>query len=148
MKSIFDPAARAEVAARFRGIPPDRRPHWGQMDAPRMLCHVSDALRVAVGDLPAKSKQKRMFTNPVMRYLAIYVLPWPKGTPTAPEMLSTVPASWDADMDGFVALLERAAALGPGGKWAPHPLFGNISGKTWGDLAWRHLDHHLRQFGA
>jgi hypothetical protein len=149
MKNIFDPAVRAELVERMGRVPPDRKPLWGKMDAPRMLCHVTDALRVAVGDIPARSKGKKAFANPVVRWLLIYALPWPRGkAQTAPEMLTTKPESWDGDMAAFRTLLERAGAVGPGGSWAEHPLFGNISGKTWGDLAYRHLDHHLRQFGA
>ncbi|MDZ4803510.1 MAG: DUF1569 domain-containing protein [Candidatus Eisenbacteria bacterium] len=30
----------------------------------------------------------------------------------------------------------------------PNPIFGNLSVDEWGKLSWKHLDHHLRQFGA
>src|SRR5215216_4433763 len=77
-KTIFDPEARASLLARMERVPPDRAPRWGKMNAPRMLCHVSDALRSALGDLPARSKGKKLFTNPLVRWLMIYVVPWPK----------------------------------------------------------------------
>lgn len=149
MKTIFDPAARASLARRMERVAPDGRPRWGRMSAPQMLCHVSDALRMAVGDLPVKSKGKMMLANPVVRWLAIYVLPWPKGkTRTAPEMLTAQPTEWAADLATFRALLERAGAKPADGPWPVHPLFGDINGKTWGALSYRHLDHHLTQFGA
>ncbi|HEX8695855.1 MAG TPA: DUF1569 domain-containing protein [Longimicrobium sp.] len=147
-KTIFDPEARASLLARMERIPPDRAPAWGKMSAPQMLCHVSDALRSALGDLPVRSKGKKLFTHPVMRWLLIYVLPWPKGAPTAPELLTTGPAEWRADLAAFRELAERMAARDPGGAWPAHPLFGALSGKAWGDLTYRHLDHHLRQFGG
>lgn len=149
MKTVFDPAVRAEVVERMGRIPPDRRPLFGKMSAPQMVCHVSDALRVSLGEIPTRSKGKKVFTNPVVRWLLIHVLPWPKGkTQTAREMLTAQPTDWAADLGTFRALLERMGSRGPGGAWPPHPLFGNLSGKMWGHLTYRHLDHHLGQFGV
>lgn len=149
MKTVFDPAARAELIERMGRIPPDRAPLFGRMSAPQMVCHVSDALRAALGDLEVKSKGPRIFTNPIVRWLAIYHLPWPRGkTKTAPEYLTAQPAEWAADLATFRALMDRVAERGPNGKWAVHPLFGALSGKDTGALLWRHLDHHLQQFGV
>lgn len=149
MKSVFDPAARAALAARMERIPPDRAPLWGRLTAPKMLCHVSDSLRAALGELPVTSKGKAFFANPAVRWLLIHALPWPKGkTQTAPEMLTAQPTEWAADLATFRELLERAGTRDPGGTWPEHPLFGDLSGRTWGALMHRHVDHHLRQFGV
>jgi hypothetical protein len=148
-KTVFDAEARASLLARMEGVPADRRPLWGKMDAPRMLCHVSDAVRVALGDIPATAKGKSAFANPLVRWLAIYVIPWPRGKmETAAEMLSSTPTNRDADLAAFRALLDRIGARGAGGEWPAHPLFGRMPGKIWGDLTYRHIDYHLGQFGA
>jgi hypothetical protein len=83
-----------------------------------------------------------------VRYLAIYVIPWPKGAKTAPEMLARVPEAWAFDVAALKALLERAAANGRAGTWAQHPLFGRLSADDWGALIHRHVHHHLTQFGV
>lgn len=147
MKSIFDPAARAELLARFDRIPRDAAPKWGKMNAPRMLCHVSDSLRVALGDKQVAVK-KSFLSNRLMRWLLIYALPWPKGAPTSPEMLTTSPAEWEEDRRALRELVERVGARGPDAPWPPHPAFGGLSGRQYGHLMHRHLDHHLRQFGV
>jgi hypothetical protein len=64
---------------------------------------------------------------------------------TAPEMLSTRPGSWDADLDACIALMDRVAK---GTANAPHPAFGPLTPREWGRLCWKELDHHLRQFGV
>lgn len=44
--------------------------------------------------------------------------------------------------------MERFGAA-PAEDLAPvHPAFGRMRRADWGIWAWRHLDHHLRQFGA
>jgi Protein of unknown function (DUF1569) len=148
VKTIFDPAVRAEVVARMERVPPGRAPLFGRMSAPQMLCHVSDQMRAALGELPVRSKGKALFANPVVAWLLIHVVPWPKGkAQTAPEMLTAKPTTWDGDLRSFRELVERVGVQPSGGAWPAHPLFGAISGRAWGRLVYRHLDHHLRQFG-
>lgn len=47
---------RTALLERLRGIRPDSRRRWGSLDAPRMLCHVADQMRVALGDLPSRPR--------------------------------------------------------------------------------------------
>ncbi len=71
--------------------------------------------------------------------------PPPGKIKTAPAMLSTQPTSWADDCAVFEALVHRLDAS-PGG--APHPTFGPLTKSEWGQLGWKHIDHHLRQFGV
>ncbi|HEX2204125.1 MAG TPA: DUF1569 domain-containing protein [Longimicrobium sp.] len=148
MKTVFDAGMRGTLLERFGRITPERRPLWGAMDAPRMVAHLNDALRMGLGELPTEPVGNAILRNPLVSWLLINVLPWPKGTPTAPELLAAPPGAWDADTRVFRELLERVGAAGPRAGWPAHPIFGRLSGKRWGELVYRHVDHHLRQFGA
>lgn len=147
MPTLFDPAAADGIRRRLDRLTPDGRPRWGTMSAGRMVAHVSDQLRVALGDLPCEPRPGPM-NNPLVRRLVIYVFPWPKGSPTAPELLTTSAGDWAADVAALRSLIDRFTAAGPAGRLAPHPSLGPLTGRMWGVLAWRHLDHHLRQFGV
>src|SRR4051794_19620195 len=94
-KTMFDRGAREELQRRFESIPPERRPLWGKMSSGQMLAHVNASLAMATGELPTQPK-KTPLTNPLLRWLVIYALPWPKSTPTAPELLATPPGEWNA----------------------------------------------------
>jgi hypothetical protein len=146
MPTLFDDAARADLRARIERLTPDRRPLWGRMDAGRMIVHLTAQLRAGLGEL-ACAPRKTPLNNWLMRRLIVYVLPWPRGSPTAPEFMAQPAATWDQDFAALRAAIDRFAARGPGGPWAEHPAFGPLTGRMWGVLAWRHLDHHLRQFG-
>ena len=148
MATIFDAAARAELRRRVDRLAPDAAGRWGRMTAHEMVCHVSDQLRVALGDLPT-APRPMFLTNRLLRELFVFVLPWPKGKiPTAPEMQSTRPGDWARDVTALHALLDRVGGRAPNDAWAPHPAFGAISGREWGRLCHKHTDYHLRQFGA
>jgi hypothetical protein len=145
-KSIFQAASRAELQQRLARLEPDRVPLWGKLTAPKMVVHLSDSLKMALGELPVASK-KVVIRFPVLKHLIIYFMPWPKSTPTAPELLARAPAAWNGEVVTLSALIERFADRSPRETWPPHPAFGAMSGRLWGALAYRHLDHHFTQFG-
>ncbi len=65
-----------------------------------------------------------------------------------PEFLATCPTTWQADVSRLRALIDRFAGRGPAAPWPPSRVFGRISGRSWGVMLHKHLDHHLRQFGV
>ncbi len=146
--SLWEDAARAELLDRLRRLTPDARPRWGRMTAPQMLTHVNDQLRMSMGELPAVPARLPV-RYPPLRQLVAYVLPWPKGLPTAPELLARIDRStWPAEVATFGTLLHRFASRPVGAAWPEHPAFGRLSRRGWGMLGYRHTDHHFRQFGA
>lgn len=83
-----------------------------------------------------------------LKHLILYVLPFPKGAPTAPELLVAEPGPVAAGQTSLQELLERVGAGPAKGLGPVHPLFGQISRQEWGVLMHKHVDHHLRQFGV
>jgi hypothetical protein len=148
MRSVFEATDRDSLSRRLHTLHPEQPARWGRMDVRQMLCHIADQMRVALGELPAQPR-RTPFRNPALRFLAVHLLPWPKGRiPTLPEMRSTRPGVWEEDLARAEALLQAVAQRGADGAWAEHPAFGQMSGREWGWLVYKHVDHHLRQFGA
>jgi hypothetical protein len=137
---------RSLLLARLQRVRPDAKAAWGTLDAPRMLCHVADQMRVALGDLPAKPGHT-FVTRTFLKFLVVNTgFKAPRGkVQTAPEMLISAPASWESDQRSCLELAERVAR---GDARAVHPAFGPLSPEEWGRLCWKHLDHHLIQFGV
>lgn len=137
---------RAQIIQRLGRLEPGTRPAWGTLDAPRMLCHVADQMRVALGDLPCRPTHN-LATRTLLKFLVVDTAfqPLRGKIRTAPEMLTTRPSSWEADLSACMELAERMARGSP---HAVHPTFGPLSPRDWGRLSWKHLDHHLVQFGA
>jgi hypothetical protein len=147
-RSIFRERDRQAIDQRLAALDPAARPRFGVMTPADMICHMKDAIEVATGAVPCRRRETAL-SNRLLRWLAIYYMPWPKGkVKTAPEMLRTKPANWDADLQRLREMLSATAARGVSASWAPHPAFGGISGTDYGVLIYRHFDHHLAQFGA
>ena len=144
--TLLEEQERSLLLERLRQVRPDAKAAWGSLDAPRMLCHVADQLRVALGDIPTKPVHT-LATRTLLKFLVINTgFQPPRGkVQTAPEMLTSQPSSWEADLLACLELVER---VGRGGAHAVHPTFGPLSPEQWGKLSWKHLNHHLVQFGV
>lgn len=144
--TLYDAARRDELVRRLATLSHDRAPQWGKFTAPRMVSHLLEAFRLSRGELvlPRRPVPLRW----LIRRLLIHTLPFPKGAPTAPEMSSRKPNSWDADVAALQADIAAVREPAAGAVLAVHPFFGDMSAHDWGVLLYKHTDHHLRQFGV
>ena len=148
MGSILRDDERAELRRRLGTLTETSTARWGRMNVAAMLAHLVQSSRLALGELPVASKNMRIFQVFPVKQLILYVIPFPKGAMTAQELLVASPQPFDAGRSELLALLERLAAGPQEGPGPEHPLFGPLSRQEWGALMHKHLDHHLRQFGA
>jgi hypothetical protein len=146
-RSLSNARARQALLDRLKQLSPEARPRWGTMSAPQMLAHLVDWMLMAEGKLKAAPK-RRPLRYPVIKQLAIYWLPFPKGVPTAPELLGRPPLEWTVEQNAMQQHLESFAQLSSKSDWPEHPAFGKLTPQAWGVLGYRHMDHHLRQFGV
>lgn len=130
---------------RLAKLTPDSRARWGRFTAPKMVLHVIEGIRMSTGELTVG---RRSFPLQfLIRPLFIYALPFPKGAPTAPELLARKPESWEADVSTLDRLIDSLDMPAAGTKLPDHPAFGPMSTRDWGHIIYKHLDHHFRQFG-
>ncbi len=148
MKSLNHPADRADIIRRVKSISPDAKGQFGTLTAPRMITHLIDSARMSMGEVEGLRTGMPIGSWPPIKQLIMYVLPIPKAkAATAPQLLATAPTEFAKDVERLCALAERFSK--PETKvGATHPFFGSMTRTSWGILAYRHFDHHLRQFGG
>jgi hypothetical protein len=118
------------------------------MDVVSMLKHLHLSMRMTVGEMPVPSANKRAFQVFPLKHLILYVLPFPKGAPTAPALKPSAAESLEEERAAVLELLERVGTGPHDGPAPDHPLFGPLTWREWGVATYKHTDHHLRQFGA
>ena len=106
--TLLNDADRAAIIARLRRVTPDRVPLWGSLTAPRMLCHVTDQLRVATGIIIGRHRDT-LFRRTVLKWMVVRssLQAAPGKVQTVPEMLSSAPTTWDADMATCIRLIKE-----------------------------------------
>jgi hypothetical protein len=150
VKNLFEAARVEEVKERMAQLRPDSERLWGKMNAPQALAHCSAAVEWAVGDrIPP-----RMFLGRIMgRIVKPMVLgndePMRRNSPTAKDLVVQNERDLGTERERLRGLIDRFAACGPKGCTThPHSFFGKLTPEEWATLMYKHLDHHLRQFGV
>src|SRR2546425_763691 len=107
MPSVFDPQVRTAIMDRISRLTPERKPVWGRFTAPEMVCHVSCDLRQGLGELEAGPPSGPLARFP-LNWLAIHVLPWPKGKgKSPPEYLGTRSEEHTSELQSLAYLVCR-----------------------------------------
>ena len=148
MRTILNEADREELSSRLRSLSVSSTRRWGSMDVVGMLQHLRLAARMTLGELPVPSANKRVFQKFPLKHLILYVFPFPKGAPTAPELKPIDTVSFEEERSAVLDLLERIGTGPREGGGPAHPLFGPMTWREWGVATYKHTDHHLKQFGA
>jgi len=150
VKNLFDTAIVEEVESRLGSLTPDSKREWGTMSAAQMVAHCSLGMEMALGDHKPPRVMIGRLLGPVVKKLALgNDQPMRKNSPTAPSLIVNDNRDLEAEKVRLAGLIER---FSKGGAAActnhPHAFFGSLTTEQWAELMYKHLDHHLRQFGA
>ncbi|MBV9492887.1 MAG: DUF1569 domain-containing protein [Acidobacteria bacterium] len=146
MKTLLSDTDRKRMLERIASVDPSAHGRWGKMTPDQMLAHLVESLKMAVGEIAPKPRKAPMRFFP-LKQLIVYVMPFPKGVPTAKELLSGDASSTAKSKAELQRLCDVFAKRRGERVWPDHPAFGRLSERAWGVLCYRHFDHHLRQFG-
>jgi hypothetical protein len=150
MKNLFEAATAREVKERIARLGPTSARQWGKMTAPQAMAHCSVAMEWAVGD----KIEPRMFLGRILGPLVKSQLlkdekPMGRNAPTAKSLVIKDECELGKECPRLSMLVERFSAGGPQGCTRnPHTFFGNMTPEEWATLMYKHVDHHLRQFGV
>jgi hypothetical protein len=151
MKTIADPDVLRSLIERVRELRPENARRWGTLTAHEMLCHLGDATEMVLRIRPRRNNVT-MRHRPVFKGLWLWsAVRFPHGVKTNPshdpKVDGTRPGVFEADRERLIARLEAIATAAPGTLEPVHGLFGTMSLQDWQRWAYKHTDHHLRQFG-
>jgi uncharacterized protein DUF1569 len=150
MKSLFDAETAALINARIARLEPGSKGQWGKMNAAQAMAHCATAMEWAVGD----SFAPRMFIGrlfgPLVKSKVLKgEAPMRRNAPTAKSLIVPDERDLTKERERLAALIDRFSLGGPQGCTKhPHTFFGQLTPDEWARLMYKHLDHHLRQFGV
>lgn len=148
MKTIFDTSTYDELLDRIDKLAADTPPQWGKMSAAQMMEHIVHVLEMASGKRPMTQSLIGKAIGWAFKGQFVGEKPVPKSSPTVPAFeIKHEPefAAAKAELKGMLAEFYSLGEKGTDGNI--HVFFGAFSGKQWGETQYKHVDHHLRQFG-
>ena len=147
MKNLFEEPVYNEIRERLDKLSESSERQWGKMTHGQMLHHCQGPFNIILG-----KNDYGMKTN----WLAILIFKkslyndklWKKNLPTAKFLKETEPRDFTTEKKQLETLLDELHSQREREHWPDHPGFGKFTKQQYGQMQYKHLDHHLRQFGV
>lgn len=148
MKTLFYAETHSEVLERLGKLRPDSERQWGKMSPGQMMEHTARALEMATGRKP----MPQLFLGKAIGWIFkggfLGEKPFPQNSPTGPTLIIKNEPDFESTRERLKELIDEFHGLGETGTEGNiHGFFGPLTGKQWGETQYKHVDHHLRQFG-
>lgn len=150
MKDIFDSEVTLELIGRIRALEPGTQPIWGKMSVAQMVAHCCVSYEMVYEDRHARpGRLARFLLRTFVKPGVVNEKPYRRNSPTAPAFRISDERDLERERGRLVAYLERTQALGEAHfDGRDYPSFGPLTRSEWNNLFYKHLDHHLTQFGV
>ena len=120
---------------------------WGTMDAAQMLAHCAEIQEVSNGkELTGTPFIVKLFKG-MIRKTVVGDKPFPKNSKTHPQYIQTEECDFETEKARLLVALEAFVET-ENSSGRPHPMFGTITNDEKGWSAYKHINHHLTQFGV
>jgi uncharacterized protein DUF1569 len=149
MKTLFEQETVDEVISRIDKLQPAAQRQWGKMDVAQMMTHCSAAMDMASGRLNLPRMFIGRILGPFVKPIYTNEKPFAKNNPTDKKLVVADQRDFAREQE---QLKRKVRQFHEGGEAKctrhPHPFFGALTPQAWSRGMYKHLDHHLRQFGA
>ena len=147
IKNLFDPVVKQEIIDRINKLTPQTKQLWGKMNISQMLAHVQLPIRIAYGTHEPKGNFLLKLIGPLFKSQLWNETPYKQGLPTDPTFVMTgQEKDFEKEKAALLELVNRFVETSI--QRDKHPVFGKIDKHNWSKATWKHLDHHLKQFGV
>ncbi|GAA5224868.1 DUF1569 domain-containing protein [Membranihabitans marinus] len=150
MKNIFEESVTKEVIERINQLTNDSQPIWGKMNVGQMLAHCNVMYEMVYDNIHPKAKGfKKLLLKLFVKPMVVGPAPYKRNLRTAPAFLITDERDFETEKNRLIKYLEDTQALG--GRYfhmKESNSFGFLTENEWNVMFYKHIDHHLQQFGV
>jgi len=149
MKTLYQKDSLDEIISRINKLTPDTQHVWGKMNVNQMIAHNSVGMQTASGEKYLRSGLFLKLLGYFFKSQTTNDKPFRKESPTHPEFIIGDTAGFEKEKENLIRLINQFHSGGEAKCTTnPHSFFGRLTPTQWGSLMYKHLDHHLRQFGV
>jgi hypothetical protein len=148
MNSIYDKGSNDVVISRINALTPETKAQWGEMTVDQMFKHTNEAIKIAFGENKIKVNFLMKFLGKMLKKKVFYGGDMGKNSPTAKEFIFNQKYDFESSKKDLITNFSRFAQGQNVIKVMDHPFWGKMTYEDWDALMWKHMDHHLRQFGV
>lgn len=150
LPNIFSQSVADEIIERIQQLKPTTPAQWGKMNVSQMLAHCNVTYEMAYEDKhPKPNFLMRLILKTFVKNLVVNEIPYKKNAQTAPAFLITDEKEFDKEKNRLIQYIQKTVDLGAESfEQKESHSFGPLSITEWNNMFYKHLDHHLRQFGV
>lgn len=151
LPSVFETSVLDELKRRIHSITANTQPQWGTMSADQVMAHLNVTYEYLYepGQFKAPNAIMKFFLKTFVKSAVCGSKPYPKGSRTAPDFIKSDSYQFEAERDRLIAFLDRVQRDGAASfEGKESHSFGKLTADEWNTMFYKHLDHHLKQFGA
>ena len=149
MKDIFNQMDVGEILNRIDQLSPNSKPQWGKMDVAQMLSHGSSFQDIAIGNAFPSRGWLGVLIGKFVKPIFYNDKPLAHNMSTIPTILIVDEKQFETEKENLKQKIITFQKNGPHKCTThPHPYFGKLTSEQWGKGIYKHLDHHLKQFGV
>jgi hypothetical protein len=149
MKNLFEKEAADEVLARIDHLQAASQRQWGKMDVAQMMAHCSAALDMAAGRINPPRILIGRLLGPLVKPIYTNEKPFSHNNPTDKQLVVADQRDFAREREQLKLKIRQFHEGGEAGCTRhSHPFFGALSPQAWSRGMYKHMDHHLRQFGV
>ncbi|QTD38276.1 DUF1569 domain-containing protein [Polaribacter batillariae] len=150
MKNIFTKEVTDEVISRIEKLTPNTQPNWGKMSVSQMLAHCCVTYEMVYTDKhPKPNAFAKFMLKTIVKKFVVSEKPYAKNGRTAAQFLITDEKIFETEKKRLIDFIKKTQQLGEeefDGKISHS--FGKLTKNEWNNMFYKHLDHHLTQFGV
>lgn len=147
IKNLFDPSVKQEIVNRINKLTPESQRQWGKMNVAQMLAHLQMPMGVALGTNTVKGNWFMKLILPLFKKMLYDEKPWKQGLPTDKTFVMTgTEKDFTTEKNLLLDKVSRFTETNMVNE--KHPVFGKLTKEQWSKATWKHIDHHLKQFGV
>lgn len=149
MKNIFDSNATDEIIRRINELTPEDKPLWGKMSAAQMLAHCNVTYEMIYDNKhPKPNALLKFILKTLVKKKCVNETPYQHNSKTAPQFIITDKRNFDEEKKRLIDYINKTRQLGESYFNGRESLsFGALTSGEWNNMLYKHLDHHLNQFG-
>lgn len=149
MKSLVTKESNHEIVDRINKLSPDTKPLWGKMNSGQMLAHCTVGLRIANGEIIPRSNFILKILGKIVKKRILTQDGFKRNSRTSKEFIITDDKNFLEEKEGLLKYLNKMEVKGYGFfTRKPHTIFGQLTPEEWENISYKHIDHHLKQFGV
>ncbi len=150
MKNVFNINDTTELLRRIDNLNNKSKPCWGTMDVAKMLAHCNVTYELVYDNKhPKPNAFKKWLLKLFVKNIVVNSTPYKNNSRTAPEFIINSDKDFDTEKARLKTYIIKTQELGEkhfDGKESHS--FGKLTKNEWNNMFYKHLDHHLTQFGV